>query len=104
MIRATSVLPGNLNLSVNGRYVSKQYYDNTSDISRSIPSWFIAGINLSREFSLNGRGRIGASFYIDNLFNRKIFLQWLGLYRGFQRRLSLYVEEGFILRQREITL
>lgn len=94
MIRATSVLPGNLNLSVNGRYVSKQYYDNTSDISRSIPSWFIAGINLSREFSLNGRGRIGASFYIDNLFNRKYFSNGWVYTAGFKDGSPLYVEEG----------
>ena len=74
--------------------MGKQYYDNTSDDSRSIPSYFVAGLQLSKEFNFRGNNRIGISFYVDNLFNRKYFSNaWVYLAR-FSDSSSLYVEEG----------
>ncbi len=94
MIRATMNLPLNLQFSLNGKYVGKQYYDNTSDESRSIPSYFLAGLNLSREFKIKGTGTLGLFFYIDNLFDRKYFSNAWIYTAGFTDGSPLYIEEG----------
>jgi iron complex outermembrane receptor protein len=94
MGRVTYYAPGDYIVSFNGKYVGKQYYDNTSDDSRSIPSYFVAGMQLSKEFNFRGNNKIGISFYVDNLFNRKYFSNaWVYLAR-FADSSSLYVEEG----------
>ena len=57
-----------LTLSVSGKYVGKQYWDNTQDENRSIPSYFVANLSLAHSFRL-GSGSLGLSFQVNNLLN-----------------------------------
>lgn len=56
-------------LSLNGKFVSKQFIDNTMAESRSIPSYFVANLALTHSFSKN----VNAGFYINNLFNNMYY-------------------------------
>ena len=55
-------------LSINGKYVGKQYLDNTSSDERSIPAYFVSGLSLTHEFDLK-KGVLGLGGYVNNLFN-----------------------------------
>ncbi len=55
-------------LAIEGKYVGKQYIDNTQRPEMKIPSYFVANLSLSHEFRLGG-GTLGLSFYVNNLFN-----------------------------------
>ena len=59
--KATSV-------SLDGKYVGKQYLDNTMTEASSVPAYFVSNLSLSREFDL-GSGKLGLSFYVNNLFD-----------------------------------
>lgn len=66
-------------LAIDGKYVGKQFLDNTMTESRSIPAYFVSNLSLTHEFSLSGRnsghdaGRIGVGFYVNNLFNNMYY-------------------------------
>ncbi len=69
-----------LALKINGRYVGKQYLDNTMTDSRSIPGYFVSDLSLSHEFRLGkstetgGReSAVGIAFYVNNLFNNMYY-------------------------------
>lgn len=55
-------------LTINGKYVGRQYLDNMSSEDRTVPGYFVSNLSLSHEFSLP-KGRLGISGYINNLFN-----------------------------------
>ena len=59
-------------ISIDGKYVGKQYLDNTSAESRSIPRYFVSNLSVTHEFSLK-RGAIGLGGYINNLFNNMYY-------------------------------
>lgn len=87
-----------LYLTWNGKYVGKQYYDNTSSDDRSIPAYFVADMAVGYEFPLRRRGgeesSIGLSFHVHNMFNRMYYANgWV--YRAyFQQEDSYYTGEG----------
>ena len=55
--------------TITGKYVGKQYYDNTSSDERSIPAYFVANLSL-------GYGIF--SLHVNNLFNHQYFADaWL---------------------------
>ena len=59
--------------AINGKYVGRQYYDNTSSQERSIPAYFTGDLSLGYEIS-----SLTFSFHIHNLFNRKYYADaWL---------------------------
>ena len=80
-------------LSVNGKYVGKQYYDNTSSEERSIPSYFVADLSLGYQFPLRNSS-LDLSFHVNNLFNRMYYADaWL--WRAyFQQEDDYYSEIG----------
>jgi iron complex outermembrane receptor protein len=83
---------GSLNtayLSLNGKYVGKQYYDNTSSDERSIPAYFVADLSLGYELP-----HLSFSFHVNNLFNRMYYADaWL--WRAyFQQEDAYYAETG----------
>ena len=108
---------GSLNsayVSVNGKYVGRQYYDNTSSAERSIPAYFVAdmvvgyAVPLSRSFARydGAAGHTGLhneaekassltfSFHISNLFNRMYYADaWLWRAYFFQED-AYYSEVG----------
>ena len=70
--------------SLNGKYVGKQYYDNTSSDERSIPAYFVSDLSLTYDIALYHRSEhkaassLALSFHIHNLFNRNYYADaWL---------------------------
>ena len=59
-------------LRLTGKYVGKQFLDNTSSPDRVVPAYFVADLSLTQEFTL-GRGShrpvLGAGAFVNNLFN-----------------------------------
>ena len=98
--------PGSLNflyLSLNGKYVGRQYYDNTSSDERSIPAYFVAdmavgySVPLGRylDFARDDNAKsssLNFSFHIHNLFNHKYYADaWL--WRAYFQQDDLYYAE-----------
>ena len=80
-------------LTMNGKYVGKQYYDNTSSDERSIPSYFVADLSVGYEFPVKGSS-LNLSFHVNNLFNNMYYADaWL--WRAyFQQEDAYYSEVG----------
>ena len=81
-LRPFAGLAGSVNsiyLTWNGKYVGKQYYDNTSSDERSIPAYFVADLSAGYECPLGkDRGSLNFSFHVNNLFNRMYYADaWL---------------------------
>ena len=76
-------------VTLSGKYVGKQYYDNTASDERCIPSYFVGDLSLGYEFS-----SLSISFHIHNLFNNKYYADaWL--WRAyFQEEDSYYSDIG----------
>lgn len=55
-------------LAIDGKYVGKQYLDNTTSDDRSVPAYFVSDLSVSHEFDLDGSA-LGLSLYVNNLFN-----------------------------------
>lgn len=84
-------------MSINGKYVGKQYYDNTSSDERCIPAYFVTDLSAGCEIPLRRNadsGVIGLSFHIHNLLNNMYYADgWV--YRAyFQKENDYYVETG----------
>ena len=83
-------------LSLNGKYVGKQYYDNTSSDERSIPAYFVANMSLGYDIPLrrDSDRKISLSFHVNNLFNNMYYANgWV--YRAyFEQEDDYYVESG----------
>ena len=69
-----------LALTVNGKYVGKQYLDNTMTESRSIPGYFVSDLTLSHEFRLaetsdtgSRKSTVGLSLHVGNIFNNMYY-------------------------------
>ena len=82
--------------SLNGKYVGRQYYDNTSSDERSIPAYFVSDLSMGYEIPLkkNSEQTFAVSLHIHNLFNRQYYADaWL--WRAyFQQEDSYYSETG----------
>jgi iron complex outermembrane receptor protein len=76
--------------TLNGKYVGRQYYDNTSSVERSIPAYFVGDLAIGYDFSLP----LSISLHVHNLFNRNYYADaWL--WRAyFQQEDSYYEETG----------
>ncbi len=82
-------------LTVNGKYVGKQYYDNTSSDDRSIPAYFTADLSIGYDIPLRkDAGSLGVSFHVNNMFNNMYYADgWV--YRAyFQHEDDYYTETG----------
>ena len=77
-------------LSLTGKYVGRQYYDNTSSDDRSIPAYFVSDISLGFEFLPS----MSLSFHINNLLNNHYYADaWLWRCR-FQEEDTFYNSIG----------
>ena len=54
---------------LSGKYVGRQYYDNTSSVDRSIPAYFIGDLAMGYDISSS----LALSFHVHNLFNRMYY-------------------------------
>ena len=59
-------------LSIGGKYVGRQYLDNTMTESRSIPAYFTADLSLMHEFDMNC-GKLSLGLYVNNIFNNMYY-------------------------------
>lgn len=80
-------------LTLNGKYVGSQYWDNTESDERKIPGYFVANLSLSHDFKVGG-GILGLRAYVNNFLNNKYYSSaWV--YRAFNKSSdSYYQEEG----------
>ncbi|NMB36661.1 MAG: TonB-dependent receptor [Bacteroidales bacterium] len=79
-----------LSFSLRGKYVGKQYYDNTSCEERSLPAYAVFSAEAHYRWK-----NIGISLYADNLLNRK-YVADAWVYRAsFADGSADYVEAGF---------
>jgi len=53
------------------KYVSRQYLDNTSTISRSLDAYIVNDVRLNYNFSIKGVKNIGVSLLVNNVFSEK---------------------------------
>lgn len=81
-------------LSLNGKYVGRQYYDNTSSDERSIPAYFTTDLSAGYEFPLLRAGSVGISFHIHNLFNNMYYADGWVWRAYFQQEDDYYAETG----------
>ena len=81
-------------LSLNGKYVGKQYYDNTSSSEREIPAYFVADLSAGYEVPVKKSSSLIFSFHIRNLLNNMYYADaWL--WRAyFQQEDAFYSETG----------
>ena len=90
MAMATWTPIDKLSLSLRGKYVGKQYYDNTSCDERSLPAYAVFSADAHYTWK-----NIGISLYADNLLNRK-YVADAWVYRAsFADGSADYIEAGY---------
>ena len=77
-------------LTLSGKYVGKQYWDNTGNAERCIPSFFVMDLSWNHSFLLP-TGALGVALYVNNLLNREYYA-YAWVYRAWQG--SEYLEAG----------
>jgi iron complex outermembrane receptor protein len=81
-------------LSMNGKYVGEQYYDNTSSSERMIPAYFVVDLSVGYDVPLKKSSSLDFSFHLQNLFNN-IYYADAWLWRAyFKQENSFYAETG----------
>ena len=97
-----------LYFNILGKYVGKQYLDNTSDDAKSIPSYFVSNFSAGYTFDKTPIGRIALQVFVSNLFNKEYIANgwaatdafedgstanWIGYYtqatRNFMTRITI---------------
>lgn len=58
-------------VSLLGKYVGKQYLDNTSDDEKSLPSYFTSNFLANYTFSKLGNGEVSLQLFVNNIFNKE---------------------------------
>nr|WP_295675664.1 TonB-dependent receptor [uncultured Mucilaginibacter sp.] len=53
------------------KYVSRQYLDNTSTLSRSLDAYVVNDLRLNYNFSMKGVKNVGLSLLVNNIFSEK---------------------------------
>lgn len=97
-----------LYLNLVGKYVGKQYMDNTSNEAKSIDPYFVSNFSAGYTFKKSTIGTFNLQVFVNNLFNREYVangwaatdtfadgssIHWIGYYpqatRNFMARLTL---------------
>ena len=82
-------------ISLDGKWVGKQYLDNTGADERSIEGCFVSSFFVQQTFPL-GNGHIEAGLYINNLFDRRycgsgwVYRAWQGGDEPWYQEMGLY--------------
>ena len=61
----------NLSFNLMGKYVGKQYYDNTSNDENSLDAYFVSNFLAGYTFNKSRFGKIDLQFIINNLFDKE---------------------------------
>lgn len=60
-----------LTLNLIGKYVGKQYYDNTSNPENQLADYFVSNFAVSYTFKTQKMGEIDLQFFVNNVFNKE---------------------------------
>jgi iron complex outermembrane receptor protein len=92
MLRYTPVK--SLSFLLLGKYVGKQYYDNTSSDLRSLDAYFVSNFRIDCSFKLHGI-KFGLQGLINNVFDKQ-YITSAWVYRAvFADNSPDYIENGF---------
>ena len=81
-------------IALRGKYVGKQFYDNTGSDARSLPAYGTVGFRCAQQRSFRKSTQATLSLYVDNLFNRK-YIDNAWVYRAvFADGSPHYIETG----------
>ena len=80
-------------IALDGKYVGKQYVDNTQSEDRTVPGYFVSNLSLTHEFAFDGRrgrafshgGAIRLGAYVNNLFNNLYYVDGAVWYKGIKQ-------------------
>ncbi len=61
----------NAEIAFIGKYVGRQYLDNTSTTSRSLDGYMVSDIRLNYNFSIKGVKNVGVGLLVNNIFSKK---------------------------------
>jgi iron complex outermembrane receptor protein len=61
----------NAEIAFISKYVSRQYLDNTSTVSRSLDGYLVNDVRLNYNFSIKGVKNIGVGLLVNNIFSKK---------------------------------
>ena len=90
-------------LALNGKYVGKQYYDNTSSAERMIPAYFVADMSAGYELPLKKSSSLTFSAHVQNLFNNMYYADaWL--WRAYFRQEDAFYADTGIYPQAPLNL
>lgn len=77
-----------------GKYVGRQYWDNTGCEDRSLPAYFVADASISNDFKMRSGNVLRLGVYVNNLFNAS-YCGDAWVYRAyFEAEKEYYQEEG----------
>ena len=93
MARAELFPLKDLKIALSGKYVGKQYWDNTQTENLCIPAYFVVDFHSEKSFDIWG-GKLTLGAYCNNLFNNDYYADaWV--YRAlFASGDKEYIEEG----------
>lgn len=93
-----------------GKYVGKQYLDNTSDDAKAINAYFVSNLSAGYTFDKTPVGRIALQVFVNNLFNKEYIangwaatdtfqdgsaLNWIGYYPQATRNYTIRITISF---------
>lgn len=61
----------NAEIAFISKYVSRQYLDNTSTLSRSLDAYFVHDVRLNYNFNIKGIKNVGVGLLVNNIFSKK---------------------------------
>ena len=94
-----NITPGaGFDFSLSGKYVGKQYMDNFNSKVSEVPAYFVASLNIGKEFVLR-RGeavspKLRLSLVVDNLLNNKYYSYGWIYQAWFADGSAPYIEQG----------
>lgn len=90
------------NISLSGKYVSSQYWDNTGSADRKVPGYFVANLALGHTFDI-AQGKLSLRAYVNNLLDRKYYSD-VWVYRAYCRDTDKYYQEEGVFPQAGINM
>ncbi|MCO5950713.1 TonB-dependent receptor [Mucilaginibacter sp. RT5R15] len=61
----------NAEIAFISKYIARQYLDNTSTLSRSLPAYFVNDVRINYNFKMKGVKNVGIGLLVNNVFSKK---------------------------------
>ena len=61
----------NAEIAFISKYIARQYLDNTSTLSRSLPAYFVNDVRINYNFKMKGIKNVGIGLLVNNVFSKK---------------------------------